>query len=564
MFIQAAVFLVFRGQSYLQVHDNLDLFMAHYKVLTDRGLWFKHNVTAPILHGVSRDLFGSEFSLYNSLYYIFPGIWAYLIGYALKIAIGMGSFMLLSKDMLGERHEAYKAPLTVCACAFGLIPVFPTYGIAFTSVPLIIWLIRRLYVCKGDKKRAALLYLGVFCYPLLSYFAYHGFFILGYMVLAVLILWIKDKKFPLKVFAAVAVLALGYVCFEYRLFKEMLFDTEVTIRSSMEHSALSLAEVVGLSVEEFFNASFHNQDSHTYVVLPVVLIAVVIVNFSYIKNKQAKKIKTDHLNMIMVWIIFNVIIYGLYQFEPFWKAFETLIPQLKGFIFSRTVFFNPFLWYSALTAVCMKLYDSGKKKFKLLANTVAGLALLVVMFAPQVYNDFYYTIYNQAYKIIKQKDTYYLNYDEFYSEKLFEAIKADLGYEDEWSAAYGMHPAVLDYNGIATVDGYLGMYSQEYKDKWCEVIAPALENSPYFENYFMNWGARVCLYSGSDENTYAHTRKVRFTDHRLCADLDALRSLDCRYIFSRIEFTNADELGLAKPRVYSGFDSPYTIYVYEL
>ena len=38
MTIQAAVFLVFRGESYIQVHDNLDLFMAHYKVLTDRGL----------------------------------------------------------------------------------------------------------------------------------------------------------------------------------------------------------------------------------------------------------------------------------------------------------------------------------------------------------------------------------------------------------------------------------------------------------------------------------------------------------------------------------------------
>ncbi len=545
------------------MHDNLDLFMAHYKVLTDRGLWFKHGVDAPILHGVSRDLFGSEFSLYNALYYIFPGIWAYLIGYALKIAIGMLSFTMLAKDMLRDRYEELKGPVLLCACAFGLIPVFPTYGIAFTSVPLIILLLRKLYAAE-DKKKLPLLYLGIFCYPLLSYFAYHGFFILGYMALAVIILWIKDKRFPGKIFIALIVLALGYVCFEYRLFKEMLFASEVTIRSSMEHAAVSFGEVLGLSAEEFVTASFHNQDSHSYVVLPTVLAGVLLINASYIKKKQAERIKKEPLNLLMLWIIFNVLIYGLYQYEPFWKTFETLVPQLKGFIFSRTVFFNPLLWYAALLIVLIRMYGTGKKALRYLANAIAAVAVIVVMLVPQVYNDFYYTVYNQAYKIIKQKDTYYLNYNEFYSTKLFDKIKADIGYDDEWAAAYGMHPAVLDYNGIATLDGYLGMYSQEYKEKWEKVIAPALEGSPYFENYFMNWGARVCLYSGSDENTYVHTRNVKFTDHRLMADIAELKSLDCKYIFSRVKFTNEDEIGLTAPRVYEGEGSPYTIYVYEL
>ena len=96
--LQAAVFLVLRGKSYPQVHDNLDLFMGHYEMLRRNHLWFAHGVNAPILHGVTRDLFGSEFSLYNILYVIFPGIWAYLAGYALKIAVGTFSFILLAKD----------------------------------------------------------------------------------------------------------------------------------------------------------------------------------------------------------------------------------------------------------------------------------------------------------------------------------------------------------------------------------------------------------------------------------------------------------------------------------
>ena len=54
-------------------------------------------------------------------------------------------------------------------------------------------------------------------------------------------------------------------------------------------------------------------------------------------------------------------------------------------------------------------------------------------------------------------------------------MKEDIGYEGEWSAAYGLHPAVLEYNGIATLDGYLGFYPQSYKEDFRRIIAPALE-----------------------------------------------------------------------------------------
>ena len=70
LLLQAAVFLVFRGESYFQIHDNLDLFMGHYEMLKKGHLWFAHGVDAPILHGVSRDLFGSIST--TSFTYCFP------------------------------------------------------------------------------------------------------------------------------------------------------------------------------------------------------------------------------------------------------------------------------------------------------------------------------------------------------------------------------------------------------------------------------------------------------------------------------------------------------------
>lgn len=564
--LQALVFLIFRENSYLQIHDNLDLFMAHYQMMKINGGFFAHNVNMPMLHGINRDLLGSEFSLYNILYVIFPNLWAYLIGYGLKIAIGTFGFILLAKDIYRDRYEQYRPIVVVVAACYGMIPVFPTYGIAFTSVPIIIWLLKRLYATKELKKRIVL-YVGVFCYPLISYFSYHGFFILCYMVCAFLILWIKDKKFPKTMLASLVILSAGYMTWEYRLFGAMLFDDTVTIRTTMNHGNLTFGEAIKTAFSEFISASFHSQDSHTYVVLAVCLIGIVLINYSIIKGEGDKKLKrifTEPVNLVCLWMIFNVLIFGLYEFAPFRELVEMIVPKLTGFEFARTAYFNTFLWYAELLLVTVRMYDFEKKKVKTLANIIVALAAVVVMFAPAVYNDFYYTCYNYAYKIIKNKETSTVNYREFYSEDLFEEVKNEIGYNGEWSACYGFHPAILNYNGIASVDGYLGMYPQTYKEKWEKILAPAMEGSPSLKDYFYGWGARVSLYSGSDENTYAPHRYLEITDTRLMVDMEELKTLDCKYIFSRVEFSNVDDYSMKLIDTVSGYDSPYTIYVYEI
>lgn len=574
--VQALVFIIFKDESYLQIHDNLDLFMAHYQMLKLNHGWYAHNVTMPMLHGIDRDLLGSEFLLYNMLYIVFPNIWAYFIGYALKIFIGIWSFNLLFKEMLGGRYVKYRPLVLATATAFGLIPVFPTYAIAFTSVPLIIYYLVRVYKEPGlielaranvDSKgilARILLYLAIFCYPVFSYFSYHGFFILCYMCVAVIILWVKDKRFPLKNFASICVLALGYMAFEYRLFKAMLFDDTITIRTTMEHGRLTVGQALKVAFDEFVSASFHSEDSHTYLVLGVVLIGIIVVNVGYIRRNEAKKCLTEPINLVMLWIIFNVLIFGFYENEGFRTLVETMVPKLTGFEFARTAYFNTLLWYVELLLVCMKLYDSRIKYARLFAGGIASIAVIIVMFMPQVYNDFYYTVYNQVYKLLLHKDTSTVNYREFYSENLFEDIKKNISYNGEWSAAYGMHPAVLQYNGIATIDGYLGMYPEEYKKQWIEIEEPAFANSPSLASYFEGWGARVSLYSGNDENTYAPLRNMEVEDKRLMVNMDELKKLDLKYIFSRIELSNADKIGIMLIGTYNNNDSPYTIYVYEI
>jgi len=556
--MQTGVFLIFREGSYIQVHDNLDLFASQLQIMKNTDTFFAHDVLLPMLGGISRNNFGSEFSLYNILFYFLPNFWAYMAGYALKIAVGIFSFCLLAKDVYGEKYETYRPLVLVVATAYGLIPVFPAYGIAFTSVPLIVYLLRRIYIQPNKW-----LYLGVFLYPLLSYFSYFGIFLLAYVVLAVVILWIRDKRFPKGIMLSLFLLAAGYIVFEHRLFKEMLFSDVVTIRGSMVSADLSLAENLKSVWAVFTATNFHEQDSHLYLVLPVCLIGLVLINFGYIRRKEYKKIWTDSCNLVLGLIVFNCIVYGSYDWKAFRDLVEAIVPQLTGFQFNRFTFFNPFLWYALLFLVVKRMYDSRKKMLIWAANVIVMAAALIVMFKPQMYNDFYNTCYYNAYSILKQTQVNDLNYEEYYSQDLFTYIKEEIGYDGEWSSAYGLNPAILQYNGIATVDGYLGMYSQEYKEAFRKVIAPALETAPGNRIYFDNWGARAYLFSGADESTYAPYRDLGLTDNSLQIDTEAYKAIGGQYIFSRIELSNSEELGLVLKGVYSQDSSPYTIYLYE-
>ncbi len=263
----------------------------------------------------------------------------------------------------------------------------------------------------------------------------------------------------------------------------------------------------------------------------------------------------------MVFILFNCVVYGLYDFEPLRSLVEKLIPPLEGWQFNRTTFFNPFLWYAALFLILRRLYDAGIWQMWL-ANGIVCIAVLAVILTPTRYNDLYNTCYNRAYEHFHGQEVDEFTYEQFYAVDLFEEIKADIGYEGEWAAAYGFHPAVLEYNGIATLDGYLGFYSQQYKEDFRKIIAPALERVEATRIYYDDWGARAYLYSGTDLSIVSATKTVYATDDRIYMDGEAFRALGGKYLFSRIKLSNAQETGLSLLGEYTARDGSMTVYAY--
>jgi hypothetical protein len=126
-----------------------------------------------------------------------------------------------------------------------------------------------------------------------------------------------------------------------------------------------------------------------------------------------------------------------------------------------------------------------------------------------------------------------------------------------------MYPAQLEYNDISTLDGYLGFYSQDYKNKWRQVIAPALDMQPTSAAYFDESGIRCILFSGNYESVPMYSGTLGgITEDDLYIDPKALYDLGCKYVFSRVKITNAEDISLSL--IASGQGEAYKVYVYEL
>ncbi|MCR4903655.1 MAG: DUF6044 family protein [Butyrivibrio sp.] len=614
MIFIVAVFIfytVIGENSYIAIHDNLDLFTPQFQMMKNEGIFFGFNTTAPFLHGITRNGLPSEFSLYTVLYMIFPSFTAYVLGYLLKIVIAIWSFSLMVKDILtneGLNPYGNKNSLPVkksiskdtdiiiwmCGFAYGILNLFPTFGIPFASIPLVIYIFRNLY-----RNPSAKWYVAAFLYPFLSYFSYFGMFILGYIVLAIIWLWIrdalisKDVKGPrifklhlsISMLIGLILLAAGCVVFEYRLFSMMLFSDTPSIKTTMVESSLSFRDMLILMADSWKNGMMHADDAHKYIVFPLCIVYFIILNTSYIVKKNIKGIFRDYFNLCMLLTVFNSAVYGIYYNEAFRNLIWTLVPPLEGWQFNRTIFFNPFVWYAALFIVCYRLIDkaqyisNNKDLYKsALIKRTSGFIRIMVFVLPLIsiaaillqnnrYNDLRSTAYGQYYMLRHDgQKTDNLSYGEFYSVKLFDKIKDDIGYEEgEWSLAYGLYPAVLEYNKVATLDGYLGFYSLDYKESFRKIIAPALELSESSRAYFDEWGARCYLAYSTDQTPNMATKSLTgLVSDEIYVDTDAIKELDGKYIFSRIDISNAKEQGLSLIGAYSDESSPYTIYVYEV
>lgn len=225
-FTVSFVYLMIVGEGlYLVVFDNLDSNVAWLKMLKDKHLFWTFDTQVPFLAGIDRDYLYSDLKFYSILYMILPTFAAYIIGWYMRIIMSIVSFWFLGKTIYGKGKDINI--YIICGLLHGIIPIYPTCGLGFASLPFLMAILVRLYK-KRDRRYIFILVL----YPLVSEFSFFGIFICGYIAIFLLVDWIVKKSWAFRLIAGMFGLILGYYVTEWRLFHVMLFSKVEPIRTT--------------------------------------------------------------------------------------------------------------------------------------------------------------------------------------------------------------------------------------------------------------------------------------------------------------------------------------------
>jgi len=556
--ILCAVYVFIYGENiYAPRFDTLDDWLLRYKLLSDNNLFWNNSGIAPFLNGLDRKYLFSDLKAVSWLFMIFPNFTAYIILLFLKVITAVSGFLFLGKTA-DKNYKQHVNIILFCGFLYGIIPCFQGESLSFSSLPFLIGLLI-MFFRKPELKTALLL----FIYPLFSSFVHFGVFIIFYLLLAAAAFRILKGRFKLRILAAALILLSGYMITEYNILLSF-FTAEETVRTSWRapHYYYHFENLVML---KNFLASFiigHHMAGgmQGLVVFPVCIIYFTLKNLDYIRKQNFKGMLFDYYNWIFAALIINSFIFCLY-YSSFTDYLWQIIPQIRGYNYSRIIWSSPFLWYSAFAAA---LINFPKFKYSsILKCIICSFAASILLFTkPSSHAKLTMIRENidMLYCALKGCPQKELTYAQFYSKSLFDKIKKDINYSGERSCAFGFFPAVLEYNKIYTIDGYMSYFPLKYKKQFTALIKPELESiSPEAaQDFYTNiWGGEIYL-----------SPRILYNPEITHADINIngkiFKDMGGVYIFSRVIIDNYKEKNLEFVSEYTDENSPYTVYLYKI
>lgn len=525
-------------------------------------------------------LFFKFFSFYTAIMIsaVFGTVFAFL-----------GMFLLCDKILKGEK----KYVTLMTSVLFCILPYYPPYGLSSVGIPLVIWACIKLYEVSVQYQDLnfsqillkALPYFGVcIFYALSSSLIWAGYFIVGFMVIAAIIMLIKKKKAGWLILTASILMTLTY-CFVFReTLINVLFETYVSHRSDPDKIYGAVAFLPSF-IEMFKYGQYHVPSVHTYIMAFSLLM--IVLGFIFYK-KFNKTTKRQIVLAACIWgsLLFIAAFYAFYGCEAGLNIRQYLGP-LESFQLSRIYWLNPTLWYLELALATMILFGlvefilgklitavkflknkiNDKKKELLLQFFRIGFVLAFgVFFSNYIIHHINSAEYYSNVQRVLGNETGHWTYHEFFDHELFDEIESYIGKEQsEYRiGCVGFVPAIAQANGFYTVDAYSTNYPLEYKRKFRTVIEKELEKSENIKSYYDNWGSRCYLYSAELDTKFQTGKDEDIALENFEINTDALKELGCDYIFSAVKIENAEDINLTLLDVFTTDTSKIEIYVYEL
>lgn len=528
--------------AHVLILDNVDGPVASLKVLAESGQVFGglNSTIDQIMNGLPRNTFGSEFNLQVFLYWALPTFAAYTANLTLvHLMAFVGMLLLLKRYVYKEKTNTALA--VGVALAFALLPYWPYGGLSVAGQPLVLYAFLNIRSRRDNKWDWIILALVPFYSSLVFSFSFF-LLIMGLWWLGEAIIFRRPNP---RFLLALVFMGLVFMLVEYRLIYSTFFDRGfVSIRSEFDLSRISgIRNAFKTSLDNFINGQFHVPSLQQWVIIPSAGLALLMAGFK-------RKIPWLLLALLFLTGIISLW-YGFWFYEG-WVPLKQQIGFLREFNFSRFHWLHPLLWY-IIFALALKIIAGDSR---------LGRALALLLIVGQIGFAF---SQNDGILAKKAGDP---TYKAFYAENMFREIKDYIGEDqkDYRVVSLGIHPSVSQYNGFYTLDGYAGNYSLDYKHQFRKIIAPELDKSPHYREYFDTRGASRC---------YIFVEKIMYYSSMVGKDavvkLDRvdlntaqLKKMGGQYIFSALEIPNARELNLKLLEVFDDEQSYWRVYLYKV
>ncbi|MDR2207309.1 MAG: DUF6044 family protein [Flavobacteriaceae bacterium] len=538
--------LLLGGNVPYEVWDNLDSNVVWRKLMIDNHMIFADSfaVIPQIMSGIPRISLSSELNLFVLLAKIFPPTVSLGVNRFLQIMVGFWGMYLLCRKYIIIKHNALLS--AVVAILFAVLPFWSSGCLSIAMQPMVLYSFLKIRDKNHNHRDWA-----VMCvYPFVSSFIVFGFFFYCFLFAIFCMDWYKKKTLNRNLFLALAVLSILSLITQYReilyVFADNGFVSHRT-ESTREIAMLTSLPAVINQIKSFLIFGQGHVPSNHYLILWFCVL------FMMINSIMTRKI--NRKAMAVLFIIISISLYcGIMKWQPVHSTIYN-IPLFNLFNIERFYTLFPILWFILLAYTFNEI---PKNKF-----TVAVFALFfLVQLRYSRKHDFTFNgLWNRYVYGVKNAST--LSFNEYYSEDLFDKVKKETGKQTDTYrvAALGLHPALLQYNGFYTIDGYCGNYDVKYKHLFGTVIRGELNKNKELQTYFDKWGNRCYLFDDEIGRLGRYkTRKTKTAS--LDVDYDLLKQkLNCQYIVSAVEIENLGE-HLKLQKVFE--NNVYKIYLYKV
>jgi hypothetical protein len=550
--LQQLPYFILGTGSFLTIPDNLDFYVPRIKMLIDEHLLMNASGVIPgIMDGVPRGgMVVNGFNIQSWIFLIFKPFYAYILNMLLTNLIAYcGMYLLLKKYLIKE--EGQSLILWFVSLSFGLLPFIYVIGISIAGIPLLLYAILNIYQYKTSWKD----FLIISAFPFYSLIAYTGFFIIMTYGIFALYSLIISRKLNISLWVGLFLLTTVYVIIEWGLLKCYLSgEVEASQRSEFAFYIFGNAKemIRGIGVN-FIRGYYHCASLHSFILLSICLFLIY-------RLISRQSFYTKEIKMLVVLLICNLglsFLYGFYN-SVYFHNIKQAFPLARTFEFGRIFWFQPVIWYICFAILLVEIFKAEKLKFLI-------PVIIVIQFSFQMSQkeEFLNNIRLLAGKQISQP-----TFRQYFAEPIFTKIKK---YIDKPEKSYrivnlAIPPAVTQYNGFSTLDGYMNIYSKLYKHKFRKVIAGELEKNPFIKRYYDDWGDKCYLFiSEIDEKERFYITKERdLKIYKADIDVSALKELRCDFIFSAVEIMNSDKLKLVLLKKFDDPASAWDVYIYKL